>query len=366
MNDEIRYAIALSQIKGLGLHSLTLLLAHYSTPKNIFAAATDIHHRIPRLRTEIWEQIARKSTLDRANQILEQCKKYNIQLLFVQEKQYPELLKHIHLPPIVLYVMGDPSLLQQQPIVALVGTRKMTSYGKQHIGTLCKELAPHNIPIVCGLGEGVERCAAQEALRHKLPPIVVYPGGFHHPYPSTTPLTLIEKTRENGCLVSECPPDEPLQRHSFLARNRIIAGLSKQLIVIESGKKGGVMSLAYLAQAEHRDVYALAGDIDKARSEGANLLIQRQVAQLLQAPEDMLTALKLQQAIHTPNTLQHHFNAEEQKIIELLGTNGAGMHIDSIAEHTNIPIDKLSLFLFNLECQQTIEALPGNNYRVRL
>ena len=365
MNDEIRYAIALSQIKGLGLHSLTLLLAQYPTPKSIFAAASSIPHRIPKLRTEIWEQIARKSTLDRANQILEHCEKHNIQLLLLQEKQYPELLKHIHLPPIVLYVMGDASFLQQQPVVALVGTRKMTGYGKQHIGALCKELAPHNIPIVCGLGEGVERCVTQEALRHKLPPIVVYPGGFQHPYPSNTPLTLIEKAREQGCLVSECPPDEPLQRHGFLARNRIIAGLSEQLIVIESGKKGGAMQLAYLAQAEHRDVYALPGDIDKVRSEGTNLLIQRQVAQLLQAPEDMLTALKLQQAIHTPHTLQHHFSAEEQNIIEILGTNSAGMHIDSIVEHTNIPIDKLSLFLFNLECQQTIELLPGNNYRVR-
>ena len=168
--------------------------------------------------------------------------------------------------------------------------------------------------------------------------MVVYPAGFRHPYPSTVSAKLIEQLLETGCLLSEHPPDEPLQRYAFPARHRITVGLSQLVVLVESAKRGGAMQIARHAQTENRDVYALPGDLGKARSEGANLLIREHVAQILSSTEDLLRSLRLQHTSRPSSPLQHtkeSLSQEEQKIIEAIGTNTQGLHIDHISERTN-------------------------------
>lgn len=369
MNEQIRYALALTQVKGLGLHTLKLLLEKYHSPKNIFRAATTKQLRMSRQGTEIFQQLTDKHTFQKADQIITQCQKSGIQILFLQDKTYPELLKHIQLPPLLLYTLGNIEILNHQPAIALIGTRRMTRYGQKHIAKLCEVLAPHKATIICGLGEGVERCATEEAISHGLSPIVVYPAGLQHPYPKTVPLALIQQAQEKGCLISEYPPNETLQRYSFLARNRVIVGLSQQLVLIESAKTGGSIPLAQLAQNENRDVQAIPGDIDKTRSEGTNLLIRRNIACLLTSANDLLHALDLQQIDpqnHSTAKIEHTLSNEERKIVEILGTSEKGSHIDLISERSALPLDQLSILLFNLECRNIIELLPGNSYRLRL
>ena len=273
MSDQIRYTLALTQIKGLGLQTIRLLLEHYSTPKDVFAAATNELDHFPKLRKEVLQQIIKKTTLREADLQIESCQKLGIEIIFLQDKHYPEPLKYCQLPPVLLYVAGNSECLKKRPAVTLAGTRKMTSYGKSQVQALCEALAPHKVPIICGLGLGVEQYAAQEALKQGLAPIVVYPAGLQHPYPQTTSLAFIEEIKDKGCILSEHLPGEGLKKHAFLARNRIIVGLSEQVVIIESDNKGGSMSLARLAQAENREVHAIPGDIGKARSMVVFLII---------------------------------------------------------------------------------------------
>ena len=368
MSEQSRYALALSEITGLGLYGIRQLLNRYATPKAIFSSPTAELLRTPKVRPELLRQIIEKSTLASADRILLRCQRLGIRLIFLEDNDYPRLLGHIHLPPVLIYVAGSPKVLQK-PCVALVGTRRMTSYGERQIAKICEVLSAHDVSIVCGLGEGIERRATQEALRRGLSPIVVYPTGLQYPYPSTVPMALIEQAREAGCLLSEYPPDVKLQRHAFLARHRIIAGLSQQIVLVESARAGGAMQLAQHAQAENREVYAIPGDVHKTRSEGANLLIRDNVAQLLSSAEDLLQGLNLQHIKPKASSLQSiktRLSQEEKKIVEVLGTSEKALHIDFILKHTDLSIDQLSVLLFNLECQHMIEVLPGSHYRRRL
>ena len=366
MSDQLRYALALSEIKGLGLHTLKQLLKRYNTPKAIFSTPTAELLRTPKVRPDLLQKIISKSTLTSADRILLRCQQLGVRPIFLEDNDYPELLRHIHIPPILIYVAGRIEVLQKRPCVSLVGTRRMTNYGKQQISKICEVLSSHNPSIVCGLGEGVERFTTEESLRQSISPIVVYPAGLQYPYPSTVSVKLIEQVKEVGCLLSEYPPDTPLQRHAFLARNRVIAGLSQQVVLIESSKTGGAMQLARYAQTENREVHAIPGDTDKSRSEGANLLIRDNIAQLLFSTEDLLQSLNLQRTESRnvlPKVTERNLSQEEKKIVKVLEESKNGLHIDLISERAKLSIDQLGIFLFNLECEQVIEVLPGNNYR---
>ena len=129
MSEQTRYALALSQVKGLGLHVLKQLLEHYPTPEKVFSASSSEILRLPKVRPDLLKQIVNKSTFAKADKILLRCQRLGVRPIFLEEPDYPELLKHIHLPPVLVYVMGKVDVLHRRPSVALVGTRRISSYG---------------------------------------------------------------------------------------------------------------------------------------------------------------------------------------------------------------------------------------------
>ena len=364
MKEQTRAALALSLIKGLGIHTFRYLLEKYGTPQAVFASSTA---QLKKLRPEIAQSISTRATFPAADQILSTCTKLNIQVLFIEDEAYPPLLKQIQLPPILLYVKGQLNVLKEEPSVAIVGTRQITQYGKEAIDQISAALSAHKVSVISGLGQGVEAYVTESTIRHKIGRVIVYPAGLQHPYPHNVPLRLIEEAQSEGCLLSEHPPYAKLQKHAFLARHRITVGLSQHVVLIESKIPGGSMQIARIAQSENREVHAIPGDINKQRSQGANQLIRGNVAQLLTSADDLMRSLNLptQTAAEKPAAQpQPQLNPDEEKIIDILKKAPEGVHIDQISQETALSIDQISFLLFNMECQNIIERLPGSSYRI--
>ena len=334
MNKHTRAALSLSLIKGVGIHTFRYLMEKYKTPEAVFSSSKEelIHHK---LRPEIVQSISAKSTFRTADQILNTCERLNIHVLFIEDESYPPLLRQIQLPPLILYARGQLETLKKEPSVAIIGTRRMTRYGAEQVDTICSVLVPHKVCVVSGLGQGVEEHVTRSAIQKKLARIIVYPAGLQHPYPHNVPIRLIEEVASGGCLLSEHPPDAKLQKHAFLARHRITVGLSHQLVLIESKMSGGSMQIARVAQSENRDVHAVPGDINKQRSQGANLLIRDNVAQLLTSADDLLRSLNLPFLSSSDQSNVEalpQLTPDEEKVVDILKRSSEGMHIDQICQ----------------------------------
>lgn len=200
-------------------------------------------------------------------QIFQQC-----QVLSFFDEEYPEKLRQIYQPPLLLFVQGDVSLLKKE-IVTIVGARYPTDYSRQVIQKLVPNLLKQNVVIASGLARGVDGLAHQAALKNEGRTLAVVGNGLNYAYPKEN-ATLQKKIRRKGLLVSEYLPDTPPRPYRFPQRNRILAGLSQSVIVTEAKKKSGSLITASLALQENRDIYAVPGPITSQLSAGPNQLIE--------------------------------------------------------------------------------------------
>ncbi len=186
-------------------------------------------------------------------------------------KEYPNHLKMISDAPELLYYIGNISLIQS-PLVAMVGTRRASSYGKWVTGEIAKRIASCGIPIVSGMAYGIDTCAHKACLKVGTPTVAVLGTGIDIPYPASN-RELYYEIAEKGLILSELPPGVPGMKYSFPLRNRIISGLSSKVVVCEGACKSGSMITARLALAQGRDVFAVPGNINQFGSTGVNSLI---------------------------------------------------------------------------------------------
>ncbi|WP_025730269.1 DNA-processing protein DprA [Atopobacter phocae] len=207
--------------------------------------------------------------------------KQSVNFLTRLDPAYPPWLKEIYQPPIVLYYEGDSRLLRTAGI-GMVGSRMMTSYGQQVIDQLLHTYPPclKTRPIISGLADGIDGYSHVVALNQQIPTIAVVGTGLNHTYPAKHRM-LDRMIRQNGLVLSEYPPDTPPKRHHFPMRNRIIAGLCRDLIVVEAKVQSGSLITAHLALQENRNVYAVPGSILSPESAGTNQLIQAGATPLL-------------------------------------------------------------------------------------
>jgi DNA processing protein len=241
-----------------------------------------------------------------------------LSILFMQvskisynNKLYPDMLREIASPPKQLYVRGE---LPPGPYVAIVGTRRITDYGKRVTYQLAGELAAAGAVIVSGLALGVDGVAHRAALEARGKTIAVLAGGLDRIYPSSH-TQLANQIELNGALVSEYAPGEEAYKSNFVARNRIVAGLSLALIVTESPASGGSLITAKFALNEGREVFAVPGDITRESSAGANNLLRTGQAGAVTSASDIIAMLNLNKISHKPVKAQ---SKEEALILELL------------------------------------------------
>jgi len=276
----------------------------------------------------------------------------------IKDKNYPVRLKKIPDPPKQLYVEGNDNLLVINNPLAVVGTRKISDYGRQMTEYFVKDLVRAGIIIVSGLALGVDGLAHRITLENNGRTIAVLGSGLKHIYP-TVHKKLAEKiVASGGALVSEYPPQAPPYQSNFPARNRIISGLGLGVLVIEAPKNSGALITADFALKQKRKVFVVPGRVYDKNSQGANELI-KQGGQLVSEPKDILKILNIKPILQKTE-ITKNLSPEEKIILEILTKEP--VQIDKIARKTKLPTDKIISILTIMEVNGAIKDLGGGHY----
>jgi DNA processing protein len=359
--------LALVQTPGVGSVTIRQLISYCGSASKVFAADYKKLIKIPSIGDKVVKAILSKGELDKAEKEFHHCQKEQIGLHFFTDPTYPLRLKSLYDAPVVLYSQGNINFNAKRA-VGIVGTRQISEYGKSVTESIIRDLEPYQALIVSGLAYGVDITAHRACIRHNLPTIGVMASGLNVIYPSSHKRTA-EEMQLNGGLVTENTLDTKPDFMRFPARNRIIAGLSDVIIVVESGKKGGSLITVEFAQNYHRDVYAVPGTIGSEQSEGCNLLIRDHKASIFTSVNDLVNAFNwtlnepgVGIVEEKPNTISFDgFTQDEGQILSMLKQKGA-TQIDELAWNSGIHLNKLATLLLNLEFQGMIRSLPGKKY----
>lgn len=359
--EKLLAVLRLQKTKSVGDILAKKLIVATGSVEQIFHEKSSNLLKINGIGTHIIHQLLDKKNENLARQELDYIVKNNIQYSYFLDNEYPTNLQHCIDAPILIFKDGNISLTNER-IVSIVGTRNITSYGRDFCKELIQDLKEYNPIIVSGFAYGVDICAHKEAIKNELQTIAVLAHGFEEIYPKTHK-KYIHQLNENGGFITEFWHDETPLRENFLKRNRIVAGISQATIIIESAEKGGSLVTADIANSYNRDVFAVAGRTTDLFSMGCNNLIKNNKAALLTSADDIAKMLNWdteQLKISKPKQVQLfvELKEEEQKIYDYLCKNRKQI-LDVIALDCAIPIYKLAPLLLQLEMKGVVKPLPG-------
>lgn len=275
----------------------------------------------------------------------------------IDDDIYPEILKNIYNPPKKIYYKGNLKLLKEKKKIAIVGTRNNSSYGVLCCEKIVKDLIAEDIVIISGFARGIDSIAHRICIENNGKTIAVVASGLDIVYPSSN-VNLWKKIEENGLILSEYEYGTKPFRANFPQRNRIIAGLSEGVIVIESKEKGGSLVTANIALDEGRDVYAVPGEIFSDLSRGCNNLIRDSKAKLLNSVEEIL---KDYNWLMNKSILKEdkNFTEIQSKILNCLVYEKT---LDRIVQELNMSTSELLYEIMELEIKGHIKSLAGGKY----
>jgi DNA processing protein len=295
------------------------------------------------------------------DELIDKLEKNNIQLVTIEDEYYPENLKHIYNPPYFLFYKGDLNACNNH-LLAVVGTRKFSPYGKMVVEHLVRDLVKNNFAIVSGLALGIDTLAHFCAIQNSGKTIAVLGSGLDKQsiYPSSN-YNLSEKIiSDGGLLVSEFAPGILPMRHHFPQRNRIISGLSLGTLVIEAGEKSGALITANLALEQNREVFAVPGNIYSEVSIGPNKII-KQGAKAITCVQDILDALEMAQASSYIDSREIVGENEEEKVI-LKFLSREPIHVDQLARQSKLDTSLINSTLIIMEMKGMVKNLGGMMY----
>ena len=351
--------MALTRIEGIGDINAKKLIRHCGSAEAVFSESKNALLKIPNIGISLVKKIKDTSIFNRVDNELIFIQKNNIAVTSYIDKHYPERLKNCYDAPLLFFSKGKIDFTNKN-IISIVGTRQMTSYGKDFLKGLFVNLKKYNPIIVSGLAYGVDIFAHQLAMEHELQTIAVLAHGLDRVYPAIHKKQAI-KIQDNGGLITDFWSGTKPDRENFVKRNRIVAGLSQATLVIESAEKGGSLITADLANSYNRDVFAVPGRVTDAYSTGCNNLIKTNRASVLTSVKDLAYILNWTNNFETKSIQKQLFvdlPTEEQKIYDYLLKEGK-RQLDIIALHCNFPIHKTASVLLNLELKGGIRPLPG-------
>lgn len=288
-----------------------------------------------------------------------------MQLITINDNTYPQKLLSIHNPPQKLYVEGNEKLLNSTSI-AIVGSRNFTKYGEKYAQEFANVLSKNNICIVSGLALGIDSIAHQNSMKNIGKTIAVIGSGFNNIYPPENANLVKQILENNGCIISEYPPDIPVDMSNFPKRNRIIVGLSNGILVVEAAQRSGSTLTGNLALKENKKVFCLPRNIDDIKGVGTNMLIQKGAKLVLNA-NDILKNLGIkplnlkytEPIITTSNLIPNEY----KNIYNYLSSTP--ININTLSQKTALSINELNSKLTIMEIEGYIKSLPCNEY-VRL
>ena len=366
--EELMYRVALHLLPGIGPVLARALLSYCGSIENIFRKKKAQLEKIPGIGTERARLIQKNDLFRKAEEEIHFMKKNGIRPLFYLDKDYPTRLKNCDDAPLMIFYKGNVNLNSSR-MIAIVGTRFMSPYGKNITEMLIEDLEKYKVVIVSGLAYGVDVQAHKSAIQNNIPTIGVVAHGLDRLYPAENKLTA-ENMILNGAIISEYPSKIKPDRENFPARNRIVAGMCDAVVVIESAEKGGALITADLANDYNRDVFAVPGRTTDYFSKGCNWLIRKNKAMLFESAEHIAEMMNWENNMQSDKLknksqldLFISLNEEEKKLVEILRTGGQ-VGIDIIAAIAQIPVSKVSVSLLNLEFAGLLRSLPGKRYEL--
>ena len=276
----------------------------------------------------------------------------------IESEIYPEQLKQLDEPPYILYYIGDVSLISTK-CLAIVGSRTPTYYGREVTKNFARQLVKNGFTIVSGLSTGVDKIAHETALNECGKTIAVLGNGFQKMYPKSN-INLAREIVQKGLLLTEYYPTFQARNYSFPMRNRIIAGLSKGVLITEAAKKSGSLHTKNFALDLGIDVFSVPGNITSPKSEGSNNIIKYGHAQMVTTPNDILEQYGIKPQKVEKQKIELNF--DENKIYNVL--KDGEKSFDEIQCQTGILVQTLNTCLTTMQIRGIIKKLPGNYYAI--
>ena len=367
--EEQIYSIALTMVPGIGHIGAKHLIDGMGNAVDVFRLRKEIPERIPEVSQRVIEALDCPQAVLRAEQEYEFIRKNRISCLSFHDEAYPSRLRECEDAPVVLFFKGNADL-NSLHILNMVGTRNATDYGTQICASFLRDLKAlcPEVLVVSGLAYGINIHAHREALANELPTVGVLAHGLDRIYPHLHRKTAVDMLEKGGLLTEFLSGTNP-DRHNFISRNRIVAGMCDATIVIESAEKGGSLITAELAEGYHRDCFAFPGRMSDEYSKGCNRLIRDNKASLLLSAEDFVQAMgwnmqtTLSEKVSVQRSLFIELSEEEQKIVAILEKLG-NLQINSLVVEADIPVNKMTAILFELEMKGVIRVLAGGMYQL--
>jgi DNA processing protein len=354
--------IALNMISQVGPVRVRQLLDHFGDAPAILRASRDDLMRARGVGADVAESIATWETAVDLSGELQRIREYGCSVLTQADEHYPELLRQIYDPPIVLYVQGALTARDKNS-VALVGSRQTTHYGLETARKLAYQLAYVGVTVVSGGARGIDTAAHQGALSGKGRTIAVLGTGLNIVFPPENG-ELFERIAASGAVMTQFPFNRPADKQSFPIRNRIVAGMTLGTVVVEANLSSGALITANMATDYGRQVFAVPGRIDSPRSKGCHDLIKKG-AKLCEAAEDILGEFEyLFPAANRPTATNDTaqlpaltLSDTEQKVYDVLSNEE--LMLDDVIRRSGLTASTVSVTLFGLEMKRLVRQLPG-------
>jgi DNA processing protein len=357
-NWKIEEILSLTYYKKVSISLITEIVEQFDSLEELLnpPKMNDISAKF--IQNELFESNIKP--LEEAKKQIELCANEKVRIINLWDDEYPELLKEIHIPPVLLFIKGE---LQKADSVSIsiVGTRNCTSYGKLITKKFAGTFAKNGVIVTSGLAYGIDTISHLSTIEDKGITYAVMASGLDRISPSMSVRNAEKIVDAGGAIISEYKCGTLATTGYFPQRNRIISGISKATLVVESGKKGGSLITAKFALDQGRDVYAVPGDIRSDKSKGTNLLIRKSIATPAISPDDILEDLGLTALIKTAKEKKTlNLSSDEQKIYDIL--NFEPIHIDEISNKLNMENTDVLVKLLNMEFNGVIKQLPGKYY----
>jgi DNA processing protein len=356
--------VSLNMIADIGSIRLKKLLEFFDNPENILKASVERLIRISGIGEKIAEKIVSINKGEDLTKELDLVKKLGLKIMTFEDEDYPENLKNIPDPPIILYVKGELKP-EDKFALGIVGSRRASFYGLNNAQKFAGYLSAKGFTIISGMAYGIDTYAHRGALKQGGRTVAVMGSGFKHIYPEEN-RGLAEEISRFGAVISEFPLDTEPLKQNFPRRNRVISGLSLGVLVAEAAKNSGALITADFALEQGREVFALPGKVDSLNSFGTNELI-KQGAKLVSCVDDILTELNLDvdaqpQIKENKNRDRQPLDLSVEECVLYDSITTEPLCLDELLEKTQIANSRALELLLRLQLKKLIRQLPGQQF----
>ena len=357
--------LSLSLVPGLGLSGAWRLLSHFGTPSVVLHSSPGKLAKVEGMRkSQLKGLLSGTDWYQKGENELKRLQSFGADVLCYDSQHYPPLLKQLIDPPLLLFVLGDPAILIQTS-VAIVGSRAATAYGRRTSFQLAEGLTGYSLTVVSGLALGIDTEAHRGTISGAGNTVAVLGCGLDIVYPKQN-RSLYREITKNGAIVSEYPLGTRPEGFRFPARNRIIAGLSLGVVVVEAAKRSGSLITAQIALDIGRDVFAVPGQVDSFKSEGAHWLLQ-QGAKLVLGASDIADEFGLpmfsNSLLKNEDSIENNADLDPDALALLQIIEPYAMSKEDLIVFSGMVPARVSELLLFLELEGRIEMLPGDQLR---